>query len=187
MAGVWARTDATRGIFKAPANEALRGLVGLERQVTAAEQGELNQAGVNVIRDLPRLGPRPWGARTLSDDPEWRYLNVRRLFCNVEQSISRGTDWIVFEPNDRALWHMVKRDVTAFLMNLWRQGALMGRTADEAFFVKCDDETNPPESIDAGRLVVWVGMAPVKPAEFIVFQVSQFAGGASTEEAGNRG
>lgn len=182
LAGLWARTDATRGVHKAPANEPLRGVVGVHRRVTPAEQGELNMAGVNVIRLFDRTGVRPWGARTISDDPEWRYLNVRRLFCMVEESIALGTQWIVFEPNDRTLWNMIVRDITAFLMALWRDGALMGRTPKEAFFVKCDEETNPPDVVDAGRVVALVGLAPVKPAEFIIFQVSQFAGGTLTEE-----
>lgn len=185
MAGVWARTDALRGVHKAPANEPLRGIVGLERRVSPAEQGQLNQAGINVIRLFDRSGVLPWGARTLSSDPEWRYLNVRRLFCMVEESIARGTQWIVFEPNDRPLWNMIKRDLFAFLTGLWRDGALMGRTPAEAFFVKCDEETNPADVVDAGRVVALVGLAPVKPAEFIVFQVSQFSGGTNTEELTN--
>ncbi|GAA2095479.1 hypothetical protein GCM10009841_06620 [Microlunatus panaciterrae] len=189
MAGVWARTDSLRGVHKAPANEVLRGVVGVERRVTPAEQGELNSAGVNVIRFFDRLGIRPWGARTGAGPsaPEWRYLPVRRLFCMVEESIAQGTSWIVFEPNDRLLWNLVKADVSAFLTRLWRDGALMGRTPAEAFYVKCDEETNPPEEIDAGRLTVEIGMAPVKPAEFIVFQVCQFSGGTITEEGSSRG
>ena len=127
----------------------------------------------------------PWGARTLSADPQWRYLNVRRLFCMVEEAIADGTQWIVFEPNDKPLWNMIKRDVTAFLLGLWRDGALAGSKPEEAFFVKCDSETNPPDVVDAGRVVAWVGLAPVKPAEFIVFQVSQFSGGTTTEELNN--
>jgi uncharacterized protein len=188
MAGIWARTDSTRGVHKAPANEPMRGVVGVQRRVTASEQGELNSAGVNVIRLFDRIGIRPWGARTLARDsaPEWTYINVRRLFSMAEESIAQGTNWIVFEPNDRPLWNMIVRDISAFLTGLWRDGALMGRTAEEAFFVKCDEETNPPDSIDAGRVVVWIGMAPVKPAEFIVFQVSQFSGGTITEEVSSR-
>lgn len=182
LAGLWARTDATRGVHKAPANEPLRGVVGVQRRLTPAEQGELNAAGVNVIRLFDRLGVRPWGARTISDDPQWRYLNVRRLFCMVEEAIALGTQWIVFEPNDRTLWNMIVRDITAFLMGLWRDGALMGATPREAFFVKCDAETNPADVVDSGRVVALVGLAPVKPAEFVVFQVSQFAGGTTTEE-----
>lgn len=182
MAGLWARTDATRGVHKAPANEPLRGVVGVQRRISSAEQGELNQVGVNVIRLFDRMGTRPWGARTLSDDPQWRYLNVRRLFCMVEESIALGTQWIVFEPNDHTLWNLIVRDITDYLTRLWRDGALMGRTPAEAFFVKCDSETNPADVVDAGRVVALIGLAPVKPAEFIVFKVSQFSGGATTQE-----
>lgn len=187
MAGVWARTDATRGIHKAPAgvDSPLRGVIGVQRRVSPAEHGELNSAGVNVIRAFDRFGIRPWGARTLSEDAEWRYLSVRRLFCMVEEAISMGTQWMVFQPNTDAVWSMIRRDVSAFLMGLWRDGALMGRTPEEAFFVKCDEETNPPDVVDAGRVVIYVGMAPVKPAEFVVFQIAQFSGGTLTEELSN--
>jgi phage tail sheath protein FI len=120
-----------------------------------------------------------WGARTLDGaESEWRYLSVRRLFNMVEESIEEGTNWIVFEPNDRTLWKHVRRDVGAFLTRVWRDGALMGATPEEAFFVKCDEETNPPEVVDAGQLVAQIGLAPVKPAEFIVFQISQSTAGA---------
>jgi uncharacterized protein len=185
MAGVWARTDAQRGVFKAPANTPIRGVIGVQRRVAPQEQGELNDAGVNVIRVVGRGDILPWGARTLSSDAQWRYISVRRLFCMVEEAIADGTQWIVFEPNDKPLWNMIKRDVTAFLLGLWRDGALAGSKPQEAFFVKCDAETNPPDVVDAGRVVAWVGLAPVKPAEFIVFQVSQFSGGTTTEELTN--
>jgi phage tail sheath protein FI len=115
---------------------------------------------------------------------EWRYLNVRRLFSMIEESIALGTNWIVFEPNDRTLWKSIRRDIGAFLLRVWRDGALMGRTPDEAFFVKCDEETNPPESIDAGQVTTLIGAAPVKPAEFIVFRISQSARGAEIQTAG---
>ena len=182
MAGVWARTDAQRGVFKAPANTPIRGVIGVQRRVAPSEQGELNNAGVNVIRVFERGGVLPWGARTLSEDAQWRYVSVRRLFCMVEESIARGTQWIVFEPNDRPLWNMIDRDISAFLMGLWRDGALAGARPQEAFFVKCDAETNPQDVVDSGRVVALVGLAPVKPAEFIVFQVSQYAGGTTTDE-----
>jgi phage tail sheath protein FI len=122
-----------------------------------------------------------WGARTLSSDPSWRYLNVRRLFNMIETSVLQGTQWVVFEPNDMALWQRVRRTIHSFLLGLWRDGALFGATPDEAFFVKCDAETNPPESIDEGKLIVEVGISPVKPAEFVIFRVSQWHGGASVE------
>ena len=120
-----------------------------------------------------------WGARTLSSDPAWRYINVRRLFNFVEKSIERGTQWVVFEPNDQDLWARVRRDVGAFLTGVWRDGALFGTTSGEAFFVKCDAEVNPPDVRDRGQLIIEIGLAPVKPAEFVVFRLSQFAGGGS--------
>ncbi len=182
MAGIWARSDATRGVHKAPANEPLRGALGAAYLLTRDEQAELNDAGVNCIRFFPREGIRVWGARTLAaGSSEWRYLNVRRLFNMIEESIAVSTRWIVFEPNDQTLWKSIRRDISAFLTRLWRDGALMGGTAEEAFFVKCDEETNPPEVIDAGMVVTLVGIAPVKPAEFIVFRISQFEGGTKTE------
>jgi phage tail sheath protein FI len=173
VAGVWARTDETRGVWKAPANDTIRGLLDVERAVTQNEQALLNPIGINCIRPFGTRGVRIWGARTLSSDSDWRYINVRRLFNMVESTIHDGTQWAVFEPNDMALWEGVKRTLTAFLRGLWMAGALFGATADEAFYVKCDAETNPPESIDQGKLVVEVGIAPVKPAEFVVFRISQ--------------
>lgn len=184
IAGIYARTDATRGVHKAPANERIRGALNVSYRLTRDEQGELNQHGVNCIRLFPRDGILVWGARTLAEQgSEWTYLNVRRLFSMVEESIANSTRWIVFEPNDQTLWKKIRRDVSAFLTNLWRDGALMGRTPEEAFFVKCDEETNPPESIDAGRVVILIGMAPVKPAEFIVFRIGQSAAGPEIETA----
>jgi phage tail sheath protein FI len=182
MAGIWARNDDTRGVHKAPANEVIRGALGLELQITKGEHDQLNPVGVNCIRAFPGRGIRVWGARTLSSDAAWRYLNVRRLFNYVEESILEGTQWVVFEPNDLNLWQRVKRTLNAFLVRTWRDGALFGATPQEAFYVKCDAETNPPEVIDAGQLVVEVGIAPVKPAEFVVFRIAQFSGGASVAE-----
>jgi len=182
MAGIWARTDASRGVHKAPANEMVRGALGVKYRVTRAEQEVLNPAGVNCIRWFPTEGVRVWGARTIAAEAsEWRYLNVRRLFNMIEESIGRGTRWVVFEPNDRPLWRDIRRDVSAFLRLQWRDGALMGRTPEEAFFVQCDEETNPPESIDQGRVVIMIGIAPVKPAEFIVFRIGQHSGGVEIE------
>jgi phage tail sheath protein FI len=184
LAGIYARTDATRGVHKAPANEPVRGAVGLTYRVARAEQGELNSAGVNCIRFFPDAGIRVWGARTLAEEAsEWRYVNVRRLFNMIEESIARGTRWTVFEPNDFSLWQAVTRDVGAFLTLLWRDGALVGATPAQAFFVKCDAETNPPEVVDAGRLVIEVGIAPVKPAEFIIFRIGQWSGGSEVQTA----
>ena len=182
VAGVWARNDDTRGVHKAPANEVLRGVIDLETNITRGEHDQLNPIAVNCIRSFPGQGIRIWGARTLSSDPEWRYLNVRRLFNFVEKSILSGTNWVVFEPNDRFLWGAVRRTVTMFLRRVWRSGALFGRTPEEAFFVKCDEENNPPENRDAGILTVDVGIAPVKPAEFVVFRIAQYSQGSALDE-----
>lgn len=178
IAGVWARNDDTRGVHKAPANEVVRGAVALQTQLTKGEHDLLNPIGLNCIRSFPGRGIRVWGARTLASDPAWRYLNVRRLFNYLEESILAGTQWVVFEPNDDALWARVRRTVSAFLVNEWRKGSLFGLTPDEAFYVKCDRETNPPESIDAGQVVCEIGVAPVKPAEFVVFRLAQLTGGS---------
>jgi uncharacterized protein len=182
MAGIWARSDDTRGVHKAPANEVIRGAIDLELLITKSEHDQLNPQGINCIRAFPGRGIRVWGARMLSSDPAWRYLNVRRLFNYIEGSILGGTQWVVFEPNDMALWERVKRTINAFLVRTWRDGALFGSTPQEAFYVKCDSETNPSEVIDAGQLVVEVGIAPVKPAEFVIFRIAQFSGGASLTE-----
>jgi phage tail sheath protein FI len=186
IAGVWARVDDQRGVHKAPANEVIMGANGLAFQVTHAEQGGLNKNGINCIRAFPGRGIRIWGARTLSSDPEWRYINVRRLFNFVSESIMTGTQWSVFEPNDPFLWTSLSISVSNFLRNVWRSGALFGATPAEAFYVKCDSETNPPEVIEAGMVVCEIGIAPVKPAEFVIFRLSQFTGGgaAETEEGG---
>ena len=173
IAGVWARTDESRGVWKAPANDTIRGCLDIERGITQNEQSLLNPIGINCIRPFGTRGIRIWGARTLSSDTDWRYINVRRLFNMVESTIMEGTQYAVFEPNDVTLWEGVNRTLTGFLRGLWSAGALFGASADQAFYVKCDAETNPPESIDAGKLVVEVGLAPVKPAEFVVFRISQ--------------
>ncbi|MFJ6054585.1 phage tail sheath family protein [Streptomyces sp. NPDC092307] len=173
VAGLWARNDEARGVHKAPANEVLRGALDLAIQVTKGEQEQLNPAGVNCIRSFPGRGIRVWGARTLSSDPAWRYLNVRRLFNYLEESVYLGSQWVVFEPNNERLWATIRRNIAAFLTNEWRNGALFGSTPDEAFYVKCDAETNPPEVIDSGQVVCEIGVAPVKPAEFVVFRISQ--------------
>ena len=152
MAGIWGRNDDTRGVHKAPANEVVRGAISLEVQITKNEHDLLNPVGINCIRAFPGRGIRVWGARTLSSDPAWRYLNVRRLFNYLEESILNGTNWVVFEPNDDALWAKIRRTISAFLVNEWRKGALFGLTPDEAFYVKCDRETNPAEGIDAGQV-----------------------------------
>jgi phage tail sheath protein FI len=176
---VYARNDNERGVHKAPANEVIRGALSPEIQITKGEQDVLNPLGVNCIRTFVGRGIRVWGARTLSSDPAWRYVSVRRLFNYVEESIERGTQWVVFEPNDADLWARVRRDVGAFLTGVWRDGMLFGATPAEAFFVKCDAENNPSDVRDRGQLIIDIGMAPVKPAEFIVFRFSQYAGGGA--------
>lgn len=185
MAGVWARTDSARGVHKAPANEELVGALSLEYQVSRTEQETLNPAGVNCIRFFPAEGIRVWGARTLADPAsEWRYINVRRLTNMLKESIADGTRWIVFEPNSDQLWSEIRRDIGAFLTRVWQDGALVGATANDAFFVKCDAETNPPDIQDAGQVVTIIGIAPVKPAEFVVFKLMQSTLTGSVATAG---
>jgi uncharacterized protein len=182
VAGVWGRSDDTRGVHKAPANEVIRGALDIELNITKAEHDQLNPEGINCIRSFPGRGIRIWGARTLSSDPSWRYINVRRLFNYLEKSILNGTQWVVFEPNDMDLWGRIRRTISSFLTRVWRDGALFGATPDEAFFVKCDSETNPADVIDAGQVVCLIGVSPVKPAEFVVFKLSQFSAGSAVEE-----
>jgi uncharacterized protein len=181
IAGVYSRTDSERGVHKAPANEIVRGALGMKYNVSKGEQDLLNPKGINAIRYM-NGAIRIWGARTLSTDPSWRYINVRRLFIMVESSIERATQWVVFEPNDHRLWKRVQRTIASFLTLLWRNGALMGTAPEQAFYVKCDEETNPPEVIDAGQLVVEIGLAPSKPAEFVIFRIGQMASGGGVEE-----
>ena len=182
MAGLYARTDAERGVHKAPANLVVRGALGLTQLVSTAEQGVLNPAGVNCIRFFTREGVRVWGARTIApSSSNWRYLNVRRLFMMIEESIAISTRWVVFEPNDRPLWKAIQRDVGAFLTLLWRQGALAGARPEDAFFVKCDEEPNPADVIDAGQVNVVIGIAPVKPAEFVIFRIGQTQSGSTVD------
>lgn len=176
MVGIYNRTDSNRGVHKAPANEVVLGALNLELNLTKGEQDTLNPIGVNCIRAFPGRGIRVWGARTLSSDGSWRYINVRRLFILVGASLDAGMNWVVFEPNDTTLWAKVRRDVSSFLRVVWRSGALFGTTPDQAFYVKCDEELNPSEIRDLGQLIIEVGLAPVKPAEFVIFRLSQWAG-----------
>ncbi len=178
MMGVWARTDETRGVYKAPANEVPKGVIGLGYDTNFREQELLNPLGINCIRNFPNRGIRVWGARTLvePDKTEWRYISVRRLISYIEKSIELGTQWAVFEPNDEDLWARVRRTVSNFLERIWREGALFGATPEQAFYVKCDQELNPPETMILGRLYVEVGVCPVRPAEFVVFRISQWNG-----------
>jgi phage tail sheath protein FI len=175
VTGLIARTDIDRGVHKAPANEVLRDATNLEFPVPKGMQDVLNPRGINCIRDFSTEGRgiRVWGARTVSSDPQWKYINVRRLFIFIEQSIYRGTQWVVFEPNDEPLWAQLRRSINNFLINVWKSGALMGLTQEEAFFVKCDRTTMTQDDIDNGRLVCYIGIAPVKPAEFVIFRISQ--------------
>jgi hypothetical protein len=182
VAGIFARTDVERGVHKAPANAVLRGALELEFAVSRGMQDILNPRGVNVIRDFRSDGNgiRLWGARTMSDDPSWKYVNVRRLFLFMEESIDEGTQWVVFEPNAEALWDRVRRSIESFLLTVWRNGALMGTRPDQAFYVKCDRSTMTQDDIDNGRLICYIGVAPVKPAEFVIFRMHQWALGAKT-------
>lgn len=175
MAGIYARVDATRGVHKAPANEAVRGALGLEYQTSKNEQSVVNKEGINVIRTL-NGSIRVWGARTLgtTDAAKIRYINVRRLLLFLSESIDESTQWVVFEPNSNPLWQKITRSVTAFLTRVWRDDALFGVLPEQAFYVKCDEETNPPENRDVGIVTTEIGIAPVKPAEFVVFRIAQF-------------
>jgi phage tail sheath protein FI len=184
ICGVYARVDTDRGVHKAPANEIVMGITGLSQNINRIEQGQYNDRGINVIRIFKDRGIRVWGARTLAtkSDASWKYINVRRLFIMIEQSILLGSQWAVFEPNDQTLWKKLNRDVRAFLMRVWRSGALFGNSAEEAFYVKCDSETNPSYLIDAGQVNVQIGVCPVKPAEFVIFSIGQWDGGALIED-----
>jgi phage tail sheath protein FI len=182
IAGVYARSDQERGVHKAPANEVLRGANELQVNVSKEDQMTLNPRGVNCIRAFPGRGIRVWGARTTSSDPLWKYVNVRRLFLFIEESIDEGTQWVVFEPNNERLWARVRQTINQFLTGVWRDGALMGNNQDEAFFVRCDRTTMTQDDIDNGRLIVLIGIAPVKPAEFVIFRIAQVAKGSEIAE-----
>ncbi|MFV8131990.1 phage tail sheath family protein [Streptomyces syringium] len=176
LAGVWARTDAERGVFKAPANQNLRGVLDLPILLSDDQNGELNDKGVNCLRVFPGRGLLVWGARTRSSSRDWRYLNVRRLVSFLSDSIRQSSTWAVFEPNDDRLWATLRHSVTSFLTDQWRQGALLGRTPDEAFYVICDRTNNTSATIDAGQVICDIGVAPVRPAEFVQFTITQIAG-----------
>lgn len=171
--GLYARTDNERGVWKAPANDVLRGVFDLEYYVDTGTQEILNPRGVNAIRRFPGRGIRVWGARTLSDNSLWKYINVRRLFIFLERSIYEGTQWVVFEPNDEKLWARVRDTIRLFLRTQWRNGAMMGLTEDEAFTIACDRSTMTQDDILNGRLICQIGIAPVRPAEFVIFQIFQ--------------
>jgi hypothetical protein len=178
VTGIYARSDITRGVFKAPANEVVYGLTKFESNINQGRDEVLNPENINALRFFPDRGNRVWGARTLSSDPEWLYVNVRRLFIYLEHSIDKGTQWVVFEPNNEALWRNITRTIKDFLEVQWRNGALMGTTPDEAYFVLCDRSTMSQNDLDNGRLICLIGVAPVKPAEFVIFRIGQWTADA---------
>jgi len=173
VCGVYARTDIQRGVWKAPANEIVRGALRFEREITKGEQEVLNPEGINCLRSFFGRGHRVWGARTVSSDPEWTYLNVMRYFIYVENSIDTSTQWAVFEPNGPALWSNIVDTISSFLFAEWRGGALLGATPEEAFFVRCDRSTMTQADLDNGRLICEIGIAVLKPAEFVIFRIGQ--------------
>ncbi len=183
MCGIYARTDNQIGVFKAPANAKVTQVTGLRWQITQSQQDVLNPRGINAIRAFPGRGIRVWGARTISSDSAWRYVNVRRIFIFLEQSIDEATQYAVFEPNDVSTWERLRGSVTAFLTTQWRAGMLQGRTSDEAFFVRIGlGETMTQDDIDNGRMIMLIGVAPVKPAEFVIFRIAQSPGGSAVLE-----
>jgi len=173
VTGIYARNDANQGVHKAPANEVPRGAIDLETRINKAQQDVLNPLGINCLRIFENRGIRVWGARTISSDPEWKYINLRRYFAYLERSIEKGTQWVVFENNGQRLWDNVRRTVQDFLFNEWKSGHLMGATTEEAYFVKCDRTTMTQNDIDNGRLICLVGVAPLRPAEFVIFRIGQ--------------
>jgi hypothetical protein len=180
VCGIYARNDIQRGVFKAPANEVVRGALRFESSINTAQQEVLNPLGINCLRFFPGRGYRVWGARTVSSDPEWRYVNVRRYFNYVSASIDRGTQWAVFEPNNEALWANIRDTISSFLYSEWITGALLGSSEQEAFFVRCDRGTMTQSDLDAGRLICLIGIAVVKPAEFVIFRIGQKTADART-------
>jgi phage tail sheath protein FI len=183
VGGIFARTDARVGVFKAPANEEVFGVLDLDTNIDDGIQGQLNPVGVNCLRAFRRRGIRVWGARTLSRDANWRYVNVRRLFLTLRRWIDLNMVWANFEPNDPRLWVRIQRELTTYLLRLLQDGALKGVTPDEAFYVKCDAETNPPELREAGQVVTEIGLAPLTPAEFIVIRIIHRAAASETLRA----
>jgi len=173
MAGIYARTDVERGVHKSPANVAVFGALRFNQNINKFQQELLNPRGINCLRSFPGRGHRVWGGRTLSDDPEWKYLNVRRYFLFLERSIEKGTQWAVFEPNGEALWANIRTTVEDFLFNEWKTGHLLGGDPKSAYFVRCDRSTMTQNDIDNGRLVCEVGVAPLRPAEFVIFRIGQ--------------
>ncbi|MBZ5558139.1 MAG: phage tail sheath subtilisin-like domain-containing protein [Acidobacteriia bacterium] len=174
VTGIYARTDIRRGVFKAPANEIVRGLTKFEANINKPRQDVLNPEGINALRFFEGRGNRVWGARTMSSDPEWKYVNVRRLFIFLEHSIDKGTQWAVFEPNNERLWANIRSTIEDFLLVQWKSGALLGSKPEEAFFVRCDRTTMTQNDLDNGRLICLIGVAPTYPAEFVIFRIGQW-------------
>ena len=180
IAGVYARIDIARGVHAAPTNSPLRGVLRLSRDISKRELDALNTEGVNSLRTLASRGTRVWGNRTLSSDPDWKYVSVRRLFTYVEYAVDVGTQWVIFEPNGDQLWQRVRQTIESFLFNLWSVGALLGDRPEKAFFVRCDRTTMTQSDIDSGRLICEIGIAPIKPAEFVIIRIGQWTASAST-------
>ncbi len=178
VTGIYARSDIERGVHKAPANEVVRGLTRFEANINKGRQDVLNPEGINALRFFEGRGNRVWGARTMSSDPEWKYVNVRRLFIYIEHSIDKGTQWAVFEPNGPRLWANIRQTVEDFLLVLWRDGALLGDKPEQAYFVRCDRTTMTQNDLDNGRMICLIGVAPVKPAEYVIFRIGQWTGDA---------
>jgi phage tail sheath protein FI len=174
VAGIYARNDIQRAVYKAPANEVVGLALGFEKRLNTAQQEVLNPEGINCFRFFEGRGMRLWGARTISSDPEWKYVNLRRYFAYVERSIEKGTQWAVFEPNGSRLWANVRRTIEDFLLNEWQNGALLGDRPEMAYFVKCDRSTMSQNDLDNGRLVCQIGLAPLRPAEFVIFRIGQW-------------
>jgi phage tail sheath protein FI len=179
VAGIYARNDIQQGVHKSPANEVIRQALGFETLVNRAQQEVLNPKGINCLRFFEGRGYRVWGARTLTSDPEWKYLNVRRYFAFLERSIELGTQWAVFENNGPTLWRNVRTTISDFLFNEWSSDHLLGTRPDEAFFVRCDRTTMTQNDLDNGRLVCLIGVAPLRPAEFVIFRIGQKTADAS--------
>jgi phage tail sheath protein FI len=173
VCGIYARNDIERGVYKAPANEVVRSALRFESDVNFAQQEVLNPLGVNCLRFFVGRGYRVWGARTTSSDPEWKYVNVRRYFNYLEASVDRGTQWAVFEPNGERLWANIEETISTFLYNEWVSGALLGERPEQAFFVRCNRSTMTQNDLDNGRLICLVGVAAIKPAEFVIFRIGQ--------------
>jgi phage tail sheath protein FI len=174
IAGIYARNDTQRAVYKAPANEVINLAIGFEQTINKAKQEVLNPEGINCLRFFEGRGFRVWGARTISSDPEWKYVNLRRYFAYLARSIDRGTQWAVFEPNGEDLWANIRRTIEDFLENEFQNGALLGSRMNNAFFVRCDRTTMTQNDLDNGRAVCLIGVAPLRPAEFVIFRIGQW-------------